>query len=147
MGRWEEKKDNYYYQCVKEANKEANRPFSVAEIEDVVKVRVSEDIDGDATVKGMGYLVTLVQEDVLYVKPLSRCRQVEYLHSHVLEGLSDSDFTGVRKVRREDTFIIQKVNAEKYMWYLREQKKAYGVVNQDAYYGFTDRFVSDGVQL
>lgn len=147
MGRWEAKKDNYYYQCVKEANKEANHPFSVMELGDVVKVRINEDVDGNGIVKGMGYLVEEVKEDVLYVKPLSRCQQVEYLHEHILDGLSDVDFTGLRKVKREDTFIIQKVDAEKHMWYLREQKRAYGVVNQDAYCGFKDRFVSDGVQL
>ncbi|MFV1457609.1 hypothetical protein [Bacillus mycoides] len=113
----------------------------------MVKVRIDVGVDGNEIVKGMGYLVVKVKEDALYVKPLSRCQQVEYLHKHILGGLSDADFTGLRKVKREDTFIIRKVDAEKHMWYLREQKRAYGVVNQDAYCGFKDRFVSDGVQL
>lgn len=147
MSSLQSRNENYYYQCVMEANREANTRFSIVEAGDFIKVKDIKDTSGKPLVKGLAYNVVQVQGSTLTIHPLAYADQTEYMHQHTLDTLVDSDFIGTRNVSRDNTFLVKKANAEKHIWFLQKQKKAFGVVNEDGCYGEKQRFVTNGVQI
>ncbi|PGT90033.1 hypothetical protein [Bacillus thuringiensis] len=147
MSSLQSKNENYYYQYVMVANREANAPFSIVEEGDCLKVKETKDRNGKPLVKGLAYKVLQVQGSILTVQPLAYADQTEYMHKHTLDTLEDRDFAGVRVVMHDNTFLVKKANVEKHMWFLQKQKKAFGTVNEDGCFGEKQRFVTNGVQV
>lgn len=145
MDKLRSRSESYYVQCVTEANKEANIPFITAEVGDLVKVRKVEDLLGTPLVKGIAYEIVSISEHCFSVKPLSYKEQSEFMYSHQLNLLNDDDFQGFRTILQTDAILFKRTNVERYFDFLRIQKKAYGMVNQDAYWGEKNKFVTSEV--
>jgi hypothetical protein len=146
MGTRNSRDDNYYFQCVMEANQEANAPFGTAEIGDYSKVKVVEDINGISTVRGMAYEVINIEGELITLSPLPLPLQTDYMRPHSLQDLTEDDFMGTRVVERDNIILFKRVNTDVYMDFLRIQKRAYGTVNQDGLWGDRNRLVTNEVQ-